>query len=241
MNKNLIKIDQYVQSPNLVEQLNNPDSWGEGQDILSEMLELAKEVELTYQRGFYEGMSTLYQAMNESLVLLAWLQSDGVQIPLLGHQSFTHKSFFWGHDNIFEIGWAAVHKVSTNKRVDINIIDMDIHDKDPFANNPYHAQGIIFSGEITKLITPVEGWKSYERQWMDYQDYLRTDYWQSRRFDTIHNYSDRCALCNRRYFLDLQIHHRTYTRRGHEFDNDLVALCSDCHGMFHKNFEVTND
>ncbi len=46
----------------------------------------------------------------------------------------------------------------------------------------------------------------------------------------------RCQACNEK--TSLHVHHRTYKRRGCELNRDVIALCADCHGVFHENLEV---
>lgn len=41
----------------------------------------------------------------------------------------------------------------------------------------------------------------------------------------------RCERCDSK--RDLQVHHRTYERLGHEWDEDLEVLCDACHGEHH--------
>ena len=74
---------------------------------------------------------------------------------------------------------------------------------------------------------------------VEYSEYLRTDHWARIRQRTLRYWENRCAIC---YSQDnLQIHHRTYSRRGHEQDNDVVALCSYCHRLFHEHGRLAED
>jgi hypothetical protein len=66
---------------------------------------------------------------------------------------------------------------------------------------------------------------------MPYAAYLRTEHWQTVRKAAIKRADGRCQLCNASASLD--VHHRTYERRGCERDNDVIALCRDCHDLFH--------
>jgi len=68
---------------------------------------------------------------------------------------------------------------------------------------------------------------------MNYQDYLKTDYWKAVS-DAVKKRTDyRCQLCNSQH--DLCAHHRTYEHRGRELDHlsDLTCLCRRCHEIFH--------
>ena len=67
----------------------------------------------------------------------------------------------------------------------------------------------------------------------DYQLYLKTEHWQRVRQATIDRFGGRCAVCNSNQQLD--VHHRTYERRGCETPADTILLCRGCHDLFHKN------
>lgn len=70
---------------------------------------------------------------------------------------------------------------------------------------------------------------------MPYDEYLKTEHWQTVRSGAIERAGGRCQLCNDD--RDLHVHHRTYERRGSEEPTDVVALCKSCHERFH---EVVN-
>lgn len=66
---------------------------------------------------------------------------------------------------------------------------------------------------------------------LPYEDYLKTDYWQRVRKEVLRYAKYRCQTCNADAPLD--VHHRTYDSRGEETTGDVVALCRDCHVLFH--------
>lgn len=66
---------------------------------------------------------------------------------------------------------------------------------------------------------------------MPYQQYLRTKEWQRRRQVMLKIASYRCYIC--RSTDRLQVHHKTYERRGCERMSDLVVLCDTCHKLVH--------
>ena len=68
---------------------------------------------------------------------------------------------------------------------------------------------------------------------MPYQEYLQTPEWQARRKDALQRAEYRCQTCNASDRI-LDVHHRTYERRGHEKPSDLTVLCRDCHELFHQ-------
>lgn len=67
---------------------------------------------------------------------------------------------------------------------------------------------------------------------MPYADYLKTPEWQERRATHLKRAHFKCQVCNSGGVLD--VHHRTYERRGQENYNDLIVLCRSCHGKFHE-------
>lgn len=73
-------------------------------------------------------------------------------------------------------------------------------------------------------------WDELER--MPYDQFLQTREWRERREAVRRRFGYRCAICNSPDAL--QIHHRTYERRGSEKPTDLVCLCADCHRGFHE-------
>lgn len=75
-----------------------------------------------------------------------------------------------------------------------------------------------------------------ELRTMPYQDYLQTDHWKQTRAVALDAAGRRCQLCNSPERL--QVHHRTYERRGEELPSDLIVLCNSCHSTFHANGKV---
>ena len=71
---------------------------------------------------------------------------------------------------------------------------------------------------------------------MPYRSYLRTPEWQARRLAALDRAGRHCQACNADANLD--VHHRTYERRGEERDGDLTVLCRSCHGLFHEHRDL---
>ncbi len=67
---------------------------------------------------------------------------------------------------------------------------------------------------------------------MPYIEYLQTPEWQTKRHGKLRSAGFRCELCNTGNTV-LDVHHRTYERRGNEYYKDLIVLCRDCHARFH--------
>lgn len=74
-----------------------------------------------------------------------------------------------------------------------------------------------------------------ELQAMPYRDYLRSPEWRRTRAAALHRADYRCSL-DVSHSQDLDVHHRTYDRRGAELASDLVVLCRPCHNLHHKEF-----
>lgn len=66
---------------------------------------------------------------------------------------------------------------------------------------------------------------------MPYRQYLQTPEWRTRRRHALEHADHRCQRCGSRYRLE--VHHRTYERRGAERLDDLVVLCANCHREEH--------
>ena len=66
---------------------------------------------------------------------------------------------------------------------------------------------------------------------MDYQTFLKTDEWQRKRLDAIENARGQCERCGSKD--GIQVHHKTYERRGEELPEDLIVLCEKCHKNEH--------
>ncbi|HEU5108042.1 MAG TPA: hypothetical protein VFT95_05745, partial [Micromonosporaceae bacterium] len=69
---------------------------------------------------------------------------------------------------------------------------------------------------------------------MPYREYLLTPEWQERRKARLKAARYRCQVCNAQN-RRLNVHHRTYERRGEEYARDLIVLCEECHHLFHRN------
>lgn len=84
----------------------------------------------------------------------------------------------------------------------------------------------VFSAERTR-----------ELQLMPYPQYLLTPEWAERRRVATIRAGHCCQVCNKRGSLD--VHHRTYARRGDELPADLTVLCDGCHALYHGKLHVS--
>lgn len=62
---------------------------------------------------------------------------------------------------------------------------------------------------------------------VEYQDYLKTEHWQTTRKATLADRNYKCEKCGKRGLL--HVHHLTYKRLGDELPEDLQVLCPECH------------
>lgn len=72
---------------------------------------------------------------------------------------------------------------------------------------------------------------------MPYSAYLQTPEWKARRQRHLKSSGYRCQVCNSPD-QPIDVHHRTYERRGEEQFKDLIALCRSCHELFHKESKL---
>lgn len=79
----------------------------------------------------------------------------------------------------------------------------------------------------------------YRLKTMPYKEYLVTEHWKEVRNRALKRANYKCQLCNDGKSW-LNVHHRTYIRRGEEYNSDLIVLCRACHAKFHDK-EVAND
>ena len=65
----------------------------------------------------------------------------------------------------------------------------------------------------------------------EYDQYLSSNHWQELRKIKLQEAENRCQLC----YSDkrLNVHHRTYIRKGKEKLSDLIVLCKRYHEKFH--------
>ncbi len=68
---------------------------------------------------------------------------------------------------------------------------------------------------------------------MPYKEYLQTPEWNQRRNRHLKSARFSCQVCNASNSI-LDVHHRTYERRGNELFTDLIVLCRNCHSLFHE-------
>jgi 5-methylcytosine-specific restriction endonuclease McrA len=73
---------------------------------------------------------------------------------------------------------------------------------------------------------------------LPYWAYLRTSHWFRVKTLALARAGHQCALCPSTTRLD--VHHKSYARRGFEQPEDVVVLCRDCHARRHRVLALTN-
>ncbi len=66
---------------------------------------------------------------------------------------------------------------------------------------------------------------------MNYVEYLKSPRWLKLRRARIKKDKGRCQGCNGKQ--ELNVHHKTYERFGHELLDDLITWCIRCHNDWH--------
>lgn len=91
------------------------------------------------------------------------------------------------------------------------------------AKNAIDSDLIPYNEEIAK-----------ELKNMNYQDFLKTDYWWAVSSYIRYRANYSCSLCSK-MSSKTHIHHKTYEHRGkeHIYQDDLICLCEDCHSKQH--------
>lgn len=62
---------------------------------------------------------------------------------------------------------------------------------------------------------------------MTYEEYINSSQWKDKRLRRLRKDKFRCRTCWNED--NLQVHHLTYERLGHEEIDDLITLCRECH------------
>lgn len=69
---------------------------------------------------------------------------------------------------------------------------------------------------------------------LDYLTYINSPEWRTKA-RSAKEQAGECALCTST--KNLEVHHRTYARLGHEPQSDLIVLCGRCHRRHHGTYD----
>jgi hypothetical protein len=77
----------------------------------------------------------------------------------------------------------------------------------------------------------------YGNRKVNYRSYIRSEAWKKKASAAKKRAGYRCQICNRgkRDGVQLDAHHRTYERLGHERPEDITVLCHRCHEIYEAN------
>jgi 5-methylcytosine-specific restriction endonuclease McrA len=84
--------------------------------------------------------------------------------------------------------------------------------------------------EKARLIAAIEGERQRNKD--AYSEYLRSPWWQHISHVAKEAAQNRCQRCGGSERLE--VHHKTYVRRGKEKLEDLEVLCWNCHRLEHR-------
>lgn len=73
--------------------------------------------------------------------------------------------------------------------------------------------------------------KQKTKRILKYREYIRSRQWEIRKLVFYKKNKKECVICKATYKIGL--HHISYKNLGKEKDEDLVALCWNCHTTFH--------
>ena len=70
---------------------------------------------------------------------------------------------------------------------------------------------------------------------LKYHQYIKSKLWRDRRFKYFKDNKKECQACTSS--LRIALHHISYQRLGNELDDDLIPLCWECHGEYHRKYK----
>jgi hypothetical protein len=109
--------------------------------------------------------------------------------------------------------------------------------RDGLVENPKWSTWKLTGSVLTATAKPVAKAVGAERlaelRAMPYQQYLRTPEWRQTKAAALLRAGNACSL-DVTHTEGLEVHHRTYERRGAELVADLAVLCHSCHQLYHQ-------
>jgi restriction endonuclease Mrr len=108
--------------------------------------------------------------------------------------------------------------------------------RDGLVENPrrgrWRLAGAAREPDVPLVATTPPPGRDEELRVMPYGQYLRTPEWRRVRAAALLRAGNACAL-DASHTEDLEVHHRTYERRGAERPTDVLVLCQACHRLHH--------
>ena len=81
------------------------------------------------------------------------------------------------------------------------------------------------------MASPRKPPKSRRRKRQPYSAYLQSAHWLRTKAKALEYYGNSCCFCGSKERLE--VHHRSYKRKGRELMSDLTVLCRRCHARHH--------
>lgn len=88
--------------------------------------------------------------------------------------------------------------------------------------------------EVLKFADPMSRERILKKNYMDYNAYLKTEYWKSKS-QKLKIKIGKCQACSSTE--KLEVHHNNYDCLFGETELDLIVLCHKCHSKFHDKEE----
>jgi hypothetical protein len=111
--------------------------------------------------------------------------------------------------------------------------------RDGLVENPkwgtWRLAGAAKEPAAPRMAHPTSADRLAELQEMPYNQYLRTTEWGQTRAAALLRAGHACSM-DVNHTEGLEVHHRTYERRGAELPADLVVLCHACHQLHHREY-----
>jgi hypothetical protein len=154
------------------------------------------------------------------------------------------KGFFFHHDRKFKDGGIFIHKPPSGNRWSRDFytilhfggyVCLGCHKDLKLKFKPIEAkqrEGERERDRLRKEDSDRADGRLMELKAMPYPEYLQTEHWKSLRKSRLKQSRYKCEICNS-HSETLDVHHKTYERRGSEYNGDLMVLCRTCHSKFH--------
>lgn len=100
-----------------------------------------------------------------------------------------------------------------------------------FSDDPIGRDHLLCRGCCDRYTALYGDDRDLRTQAQGYAEYLASPHWQHMRAVAHEHYGGSCCLCGSTEGVD--VHHRTYERKGKERLADVTLLCRDCHRKHH--------
>jgi hypothetical protein len=137
--------------------------------------------------------------------------------------------------------WTELGEIVTNVFAAVRCGDVLSEDVQDYLAVITKGNMSIFEG-LKKVRNTVESVESvligiFAPYRFNYYEYIKSPAWKRKAEAAKEAAGYRCQVCyhGRDEGIQLDAHHRTYIRLGHERPEDITVLCHDCHELYEKN------